>query len=80
MCDRRRDLRSIGIEVVMSFWTVKSILTYILDISKVSVRWVPRMLTNDQQRTQLDISRHLLSHYEDDPDDFIERVVTQAPL
>ena len=35
------------------------------------------MLTNDLKRTPLDISRYLLSHYEDDPGDFIERVVTQ---
>ena len=35
------------------------------------------MLTDDQKRTQLDISRNLLSRYEDDPGDFIERVVTQ---
>ena len=35
------------------------------------------MLTDDQKRTWLDISRHLLSCYEDDPSDFIEPVVTQ---
>ena len=36
------------------------------------------MLTDDQKRTQLDISRFLLSRYEDDPSDFIGRVVTQV--
>ena len=46
-------------------------------MSKVSARWVPRMLTDDQKRTLLDISRYLLSRYEDDPVNFIERVVTQ---
>ena len=35
------------------------------------------MLTDDQKRSQLDISRYLLSHFEDDPCDFIKRVVTQ---
>ena len=35
------------------------------------------MLSYDQKRTQLDISRYLLSCYEDDPGDFIEQVVTQ---
>ena len=34
------------------------------------------MLTDDQKRTWLDISRYLLSRYEDVPGDFIERVVT----
>ena len=44
-------------------------------MSKVSARRVPRMLTDDQKRTLLNISRYLLS--EDDSGDFIERVVAQ---
>ena len=36
------------------------------------------MLTDDQKRTQLDISRYLPSHYKDDPGNFIEPVVTQT--
>ena len=67
MCDKRRDLRSIASEVGTSFWAVESILTYILGMSKVSARWLSRMLTNDQKRTRLNISRYLLSRYEDDP-------------
>ena len=35
------------------------------------------MLTDDQKRPLLDISRYLLSRYEDDPGDSIERVVPQ---
>ena len=57
---------SIASEVGISFGAVQSILTDILGMSKVSARWVPRMLTDDQKRTQLDISRYLLSCYEDD--------------
>ena len=76
MCDRRRDLRSITSQVGISFRAIQSILSYILGISKVSARWVLRMLTDDQERTRLNISRYLLSRYEDDPGDFIERVVT----
>ena len=41
MCDKRRDLRSIASEVGISFGTVQSSLTNILDISKVLARWVP---------------------------------------
>ena len=51
---------SIAREVV---GTVQSILT----VSKVSARWMMRMLTDDQKRTRLNISRYLLSCYEDDP-------------
>ena len=46
-------------------------------MSNVSARWVQRMLTNDQEMTQLDISKDLQSCYEDDPSDFIEQVVIQ---
>ena len=52
MCDRRRDLQSIASEVCINYGAVQSILTDILGISKVSTRWVPRMLTNDQKRTR----------------------------
>ena len=34
-------------------------------------------MTDDQKRIRLDISRYLLSHYEDDPSNYIEQVVTQ---
>ena len=46
-------------------------------MSKVLTRWVPRMLTDDQNRTPLDISRYLLSRYEEDPGDFIVQVINQ---
>ena len=59
-------------EVGISFEAVQTILTDILGMSKVSARWVPRMLTDDQKRSRLNISRCLLSRYEDDPGDFID--------
>ena len=61
----------------VSFGALQSILTGISGMSKVSARCVPQILTNDQKGTWLDMSRYLLSQYEDDPGDFIERVVTQ---
>ena len=71
MCDI--DYRQTGI----SFGAVRSILADILGIFKVSVRWVPRMLTIDKKKSKLDISEYLLSLYEDDPEKFMRRVVTQ---
>ena len=64
--------RSIASKVGISFGAVLSILTDILGIQRLR-----RMLTDDQERNRLDISRYLLSHYEDDPNNFIRRVVTQ---
>ena len=60
----------------ISSGAVQTILTDNLGMSKVSVIWVPRMLTDDQKRSRLDISKYLLSRYEDDPGDFIDQVVT----
>ena len=77
MCDRRPDLRSIASEVGICLGAVRKNLTDILGIPKVSARWVSRMLTDDQKRSRLDISKYLLSRYEDDPGDFIDRFVTQ---
>jgi histone-lysine N-methyltransferase SETMAR len=65
MCDRRRDLQSIAREMDISFGSVQAILTYVYGMSKVSARWVPRQLTDDQKRTRLDISRYLLSYLPD---------------
>ena len=75
MCDMRRDLRSIVSEVGIRFGVVQSILSAFLGMSKVSARWV-----HDQKRTRLNISRSLLSRYEDDLGDFIERVVAQVEI
>ena len=70
-------MRSIASEVGIGFGAALSILTNILDMSKVSARLVPRMLADDQKRTRFDLSLYLLSRYEDDPGDLIERVVIQ---
>ena len=77
MCDRGRDVRGIASEVDICFGSVQSIVTEILGMSKVLARYRPRILTDDQKRTWFDISHYLVSRYEDDPDDFFERVVTE---
>ena len=62
------DMQRIASEVGINLGQYsQSILTNILGMSKVSSRWVLRMFTDNQKRTWLDISRYLLSHYEDDP-------------
>ena len=73
-CDRRRDL--IVSEGGIRFGAVQSILTDILGVSNVSPKWMSPMLTDDQKRTWLNISRYLLSRYEYDAGKFIKQVVT----
>ena len=57
------------------FWGSSLILTSILRMFKVLARWIPRMLTEDQKRSRVDISRFLLSGYGDDPEESMDRVV-----
>ena len=78
MCDRRQNLQDIASEVGISFGADQSILTDILGMSRVLARLVPRMLTEDQKRSRFDISRYLLSRYEDDPEEFMDWAVTQV--
>ena len=58
MCDWRRDLRIVASEMSICFGAVQSILTDILGMSKVSARWLPRMLTDDQ--TSISFSKKLV--------------------
>ena len=66
-----RDFQSIASRVSICFGAVhfQSILTNILGMSKVLPGRVPQMLTDDKKSTWLDISRYLLSCFEDDPSD-----------
>ena len=76
MCDRRSP-RDIARQTDIHFGVVQSNLTNILGMSKVSAKYVPRMLTKDQEKCKLDISKFLPSLYEDDPEEFMRRLVTQ---
>ena len=76
MCDRReKKLREKARQIYMNFGTVQHILTDILGMSKVSARWVPRMLTKDQKKSRLGISKYFLSLYEGHAEKFMRRVV-----
>ena len=71
MYDRRRSLCDIARQIGISLGAVQSVLTDILGMSKVSARYVPRMLTKDQKKSRLDISKYLPFLYEDDPQEFM---------
>ena len=54
-----------------------NILSKELGMTKVSARWVPHLLTPDQMRTRLLMSRENLERFEADPANFMERFLTQ---
>ena len=56
---------------------MENILHIELGMSKVLARWVPRLLTPDQELTRLVMSEANLAIFEADPDRFVERFLTQ---
>lgn len=56
---RLERLQSVGI----SKESISHILTGELDMRKLSVHWMPRLLTLDQQRIQMNISKALLERF-----------------
>lgn len=77
MNDRRLTVRYIAKQVDMSHERVQNILTAKLGMVKVSARWVPRLLTPEQKLTRLRMSAENLLRFKSNPDDFMNRFVTQ---
>ena len=57
---KKKSLHDIATQIGISFGPVHSILTDILGMSKVSARWISRMLSKDQKNS-LDISKYNVS-------------------
>jgi histone-lysine N-methyltransferase SETMAR len=56
--------------------SVSTIIHDFLGMSKVSARWVPRMLTMENREIRARISKDLLARYRKDPNDFCQRIIT----
>lgn len=76
MKDRRLKVREIADIVGISYERTQNIIVNELGFSKVSARWVPKLLSVEQKITRLTISRDCLDLYEADPQDFLDRYVT----
>ncbi|XP_076054483.1 protein GVQW3-like [Oratosquilla oratoria] len=75
--DRRLTVNQIANTIGISYERVENILYKELDISKVSARWMPQLLTSDQKHTMLIMSQANLALFETDPVSFLERFFTQ---
>jgi histone-lysine N-methyltransferase SETMAR len=69
--DRRVSLHVIMRETGLSYGSVWKIVHDELHMSKVSARWVPRLLTPLQRQTRHDLSRQMLSLLEQDEENFL---------
>ncbi|CAK1597750.1 unnamed protein product [Parnassius mnemosyne] len=70
MGDRRLKIREIAEIIGISYKRTQNIIVNELGFHKVSARWVPRLLSVEQKRTRLTISRDCLELFEADADDF----------
>ena len=61
MEDRRLSVRQIAASTGISLGSVDTILHDILKMRKVSVRWVPRMLTNEYKASRVTVCQAMLS-------------------
>lgn len=73
--DRRMKVSTIGTTLGISEPSVITILHDNLNMSKVSARWVPRLLTPEQKLRRLEISQNHLETLNKDSD-FLTRIVT----
>jgi len=76
MENRRVKVLEIAHSLGISTGSVETILHTKLGMSKVSSRWVPRMLTAEMKATRVDTCRELLDWHRSDPENFFSRVVT----
>jgi len=74
--DRRMKVLEIAETVGISKERVGYILHKELDMKKVCVRWVPRLLIADQKRTRMKIFEQCLERFNKNKADFMRRFIT----
>jgi histone-lysine N-methyltransferase SETMAR len=74
--DRRISAKKIAQIVDISRERVGFIITTILDMRKLSAKWVPKCLNSDQKKERVQASKAILGHFESTPD-FLARLVTE---
>ena len=70
--DRRTTVRSIAEKLSVSCSTVHEILTKELGMSKVSARWVPRLLTEEEKEHRVQCSSLFLQCYAAEGETFLD--------
>ena len=74
--DRRLKIREIVETVCIPYERAQNIIVNKLGFSKISARWISRLLSVKQNRNRLTISRDSLELFEVDPQEFSDRFVT----
>lgn len=74
--DRRVTIRHVAEVTGLSYGSIQRILANELHMRKVSARWVPKMLNDEQKKKRVDMSRANLEKFQADKDNFLSRFVT----
>lgn len=74
--DRRISVKVIAKTLNISVGSVETILKDRLGLSKLSARWVPKMLRVEQKAQRADCALQFLQRFDDNPNDFLDRIVT----
>ena len=75
--DRRMIITHITDTTGITSSTVHRIISDDLQLNKVSARWVPRKLTEEQKKFHVDICTDLLSRLQVELQTFLDRIVTK---
>jgi histone-lysine N-methyltransferase SETMAR len=74
--NRKLTTREIAETLDISIGSVVEIFRDHLGMSKISSRWVPRLLTNQMKATRRDLSLVFMNKFDQAPNNFLERIVT----
>lgn len=74
--DQRVTAREVADKLGASYGTVERILTQDLNMSKVSARWVPRLLCSSDMECRVTCSKELLKRYSREGVSFLDRIIT----
>lgn len=74
--DRRFTVEEIASEVGISIGSTHTIISERLGLRKITARWVPRLLNENQRQVRLEISERLLNRFRQEGEDFLRRIVT----
>ena len=74
--DRRLTVRELSESVDASLNTVHRVIADELKMSKVSARWVPRLLTDDDKLRRLSASQEFVKRYRKEGETFLNRIIT----
>ena len=74
--DRRVPVHELCSELDMGYGTVQRILKDELNMSRVSARWVPRLLKDYEMERRVADSKTFLRRFEKEGDAFLNRIIT----